>query len=84
MLLEGKEIIGAVDINENEIEHLLVNIKYQNKGYGTKLLKFAVSHIQHQGIKKDIVLCVADINKEAVQLYLKNGFKCVNTFTDNW
>ncbi len=30
------------------------------------------------------VLYAADLNKEAIQLYLNNGFKRVNTTKENW
>ncbi|WP_010296691.1 GNAT family N-acetyltransferase [Clostridium senegalense] len=78
-----KEIIGSVEIHENIIDHLFVNPKYQNKGYGKKLLFFAISRLQQAGID-EITLFVADLNKKAIQLYLNNGFKCTKTIIDNW
>lgn len=78
-----KEMVGSVEIHENIIDHLFVNQKYQNKGYGKKLLFFAINHLQEAGIN-EIILFVADLNKEAIQLYLNNGFKCTNTIIDNW
>lgn len=83
LLSEDSEIIGAVDIDKNNIDHLFVNVKYQNQGYGKKLLTFAVSLILKAGLK-DITLCVADLNKKAIQLYLNNGFKTVGSVIDNW
>jgi len=77
------EMVGSVEIHENIIDHLFVNQKYQNKGYGKKLLFFAISRLQEAGIN-EIILFVADLNKEATQLYLNNGFKCTNTIIDNW
>lgn len=78
-----KEMVGSVEIYENIIDHLFVNQKYQNKGYGKKLLLFAINHLQEVGIN-EITLFVADLNKEAIQLYLNNGFKCTNTTIENW
>ncbi len=78
-----KEIIGSVEIYENKIDHLFVNKKYQNKGYGRKLLSFAINHLQEAGTKQ-ITLYVADLNKEAIRLYLNYGFKCTNTSKENW
>ena len=78
-----EEIVGSVEIYENIIDHLFVNPKYQNKGYGKKLLFFAINRLQEAGIDQ-ISLFVADLNKEAVQLYLNNGFKCINTTIENW
>ena len=77
------EMVGSVEIHENIIDHLFVNQKYQNKGYGKKLLFFAINRLQEAGINQ-IILFVADLNKEAIQLYLNNGFKCTNTIIDNW
>lgn len=83
IMLKNKEIVGSVEIVENVIDHLFVNEKYQNKGYGKKLLFFAINRLQQSGIKQ-IILYVADLNKEAIQLYLNNGFKCINTTKENW
>jgi len=76
-------MVGSVEIHENIIDHLFVNQRYQNKGYGKKLLFFAINRLQEAGIN-EIILFVADLNKEAIQLYLNNGFKCTNTIIDNW
>ncbi len=83
IMLINKEIVGSVEIVENVIEHLFVNEKYQNKGYGKKLLLFAINLLQQSGIEQ-IILYVADLNKEAIQLYLNNGFKCINTTKEIW
>lgn len=79
----GEEMIGSVEIYDNIIDHLFVNKKYQNKGYGKRLLSFAISCLQEKGIN-DITLYVADLNKEAINLYINNGFKRTNTIIDNW
>lgn len=83
ILFIDKEMVGSVEIYDNIIDHLFVNIKYQNKGYGKKLLFFAINRLQEVGIKK-IILSVADLNKEAIQLYLNIGFQCTNTTIENW
>lgn len=83
ILFINKEMIGSVEINENEIDHLFVKEKYQNQGYGKKLLFFAINRLQQARINK-ITLYVADLNSKAVQLYLNNGFKCTNTTKENW
>lgn len=81
LMFINEEMIGAVEIYDNTIDHLFVNEKYQNKGYGTKLLNFAISYLQKLG-QKELRLLVADLNENAVSLYLKNGFKIVNTIVD--
>lgn len=79
----AKEMVGSVEIYDNIIDHLFVNTKYQKKGYGKKLLFFAINRLQDAGAKQ-ITLSVADLNKEAIQLYLNNGFKCIDTTIENW
>lgn len=78
-----EEMIGSVEIHDNIIDHLFVNERYQKRGYGKKLLLFAINYLQQLGVK-DIILYVADINKEAVQLYLNNGFKITKTTKEHW
>lgn len=74
---------NSKEINENVIDHLFVNEKYQNQGYGKKLLFFAINYLQKSGVKQ-IILYVADLNSKATELYLNNGFKCINTIKDDW
>lgn len=83
IMLKNKEMIGSVEVHENVIDHLFVNEKYQNKGYGKKLLFFAINRLQQARIKQ-ITLFVADLNNKAIRLYLNNGFKCTNTMKENW
>lgn len=83
ILIINKEMIGSVEINKNVIDHLFVSEKYQNQGYGKKLLFFAINLLQETGIKQ-ITLYVADLNNKAIQMYLNNGFKCINTTKETW
>jgi len=83
ILFIKKEMIGSVEINENVLDHLFVNEKYQNQGYGKKLLFFAINYLQKSEVKQ-IILYVADLNSKATELYLNNGFKCINTIKDDW
>jgi len=75
---ENNTMIGSVAIYENEIDDLIVAKEYQHKGYGQLLLCFAVSQMQKMHISP-IFLHVADWNKRAVDLYLKNGFIITKT-----
>ena len=75
---ENNIMIGSVAIYGNEIDDLVVAKKYQRKGYGKLLLKFAVSRIQKKS-DSAILLHVADWNKPAINLYLKNGFRILET-----
>lgn len=72
------EMVGSVAIYGNEIDDLIVARKYQGKGYGQGLLRFAAARMQRLGICP-IVLHVADWNKKAMGLYKKNGFVAVKT-----
>ena len=71
-------LIGSVAIYDNEIDDLIVAKEFQGQGYGKKLLLFAVSKMQ-QDEAASISLHVADWNKNAVQMYLNNGFVIVKT-----
>jgi GNAT superfamily N-acetyltransferase len=78
LLIVGNDIVGSVATYGNEIDDLFVNPVYQRKGYGKKLLLFAISSLQKKG-KGRIFLHIADWNSKAINLYLKNGFKCIKT-----
>lgn len=78
LLIVGNDIVGSVSMYGKEIDDLFVSTVYQRKGYGRKLLLFAISSLQKKG-KEPIFLHVADWNSKAIDLYLKNGFKCIET-----
>ena len=71
-------LIGSVAVYDNEIDDLIVAKEFQGQGYGKKLLLFAVSKMQKDGAAS-ISLHVADWNKNAIQMYLNNGFVIVKT-----
>ena len=73
LLTEGRTLIGSVALKENEIDDLIVNKRYENKGFGKQILLWAIEHINSDRI----VLNVAKWNKEAVDLYYKNGFRLI-------
>lgn len=72
------KIVGAVTIDGNEIDDLIVAKEYQGQGYGKQLLQFAIAYMQKNNIEP-IELGVADWNKVAIKLYLDNGFKITKT-----
>ena len=55
-----------------EIDYIIVDIDYRKCGIATKLLNFMIS--KYENIK-NITLEVRESNKEAINFYLKNGFK---------
>ena len=71
-------LIGSIAVYDNEIDDLIVAKEYQRKGYGKMLLNFAIAHMQEDGIFP-IILHVADWNRNAIDLYLKNGFVITKT-----
>lgn len=72
-LIEEKEIIGFLIATDNldiyELHCIIVDEKYRNKGYGTKLMNHFINTIN-----KSIILEVSDINKNALKLYKDLGF----------
>lgn len=78
LLVSEDEIIGSVACYGSEIDDLIVNEKYQNKGYGKQLLLWGMNHIR-QVSKGPILLHVAKWNEKALMLYEKVGFDITNT-----
>lgn len=68
MLIE-KEPVGIVSIQKNLIENLYVLPKEWGRGYGTRLLQFAIEKCE--GTPE---LWILNNNKRAYQLYVKQGF----------
>lgn len=75
--VEG-ELAGSVAIYGNEIDDLFVAKNHQRKGYGQRLLRFAVASMQRMEVTP-VLLHVADWNQDALRLYLKNGFQIIDT-----
>ena len=77
LLVSEEEIIGSVECYGNEIDDLIVNKKFQNKGYGKQLLLWGMNHIR-QISNEPILLHVAKWNEKALRLYEKVGFDITN------
>ncbi len=73
LLLDDNTIIGSVGCFGTEIDDLIVNSAYQGRGYGRKLLLWAINHIRSY-TERPITLTVAQWNRRAVQLYESAGF----------
>ena len=74
VLRNNNTIMGSVACYGNEIDDLIVNKKYQNKGIGKQLLFWAIKYIRN--INNDpIALNVAKWNDKALRIYLNNGFE---------
>ncbi len=78
LLINENEIIGSVACYGNEIDDLIVNKKYQHKGYGRQLLLWGM-HIIRERSNEPILLHVAKWNQDALRLYQNVGFEITNT-----
>lgn len=75
LLLNNNEIVGTVALKIDEIDDLIVNRKYQGKGYGKQILLWAIKNIQTQ----KPILHVAGWNEKAIVLYKNVGFEIIET-----
>ncbi len=79
--MEQEEIIGFVssifDGNLLEILNLVIDKKYQSKGYGTRLLKEVFAELMSKGLKR-VILEVRESNTKAKALYSSLGFKTIS------
>ena len=75
LLLINNEIVGTVALKTDEIDDLIVNRKYQGKGYGKQILLWAIKNMQTQRP----ILHVAGWNEGAIDLYKKVGFEIIET-----
>ena len=78
LLMEHDKMIGSVACYGNEIDDLIVNKKFQRKGYGRQLLLWAMQHIRENN-NEPITLHVAEWNQRAMELYQKIGFEISKT-----
>ena len=74
LLVDQGEIIGSVACYGNEIDDLIVNKKFQHKGYGKQLLLWGMQHIRERS-NGPITLHVAGWNRHALMLYKSVGFE---------
>lgn len=70
LLTDGIMQVGIVSVFKNVIENLYVLPAYQKKGYGKRLLNYAVSLCSDTP-----KLWVLNVNKNALIFYTKYGFK---------
>ena len=73
LLMDGETLVGSVGCYGAEIDDLIVNKVYQGKGYGKKLLMWAIDHIREY-TSDPITLTVAEWNSRAVKLYTQSVF----------
>ena len=78
----SNEIVGFIIVIQDQeyrvnLINLLISKQYQNKGYGSHLLKYTLNKIKEINNIEVIVLNVNSKNEVAIWLYQKFGFQIV-------
>lgn len=78
----SNEIVGFIIIIQDREDrvnliNLVISKQYQNKSYGSHLLKYTLNKIKEMNNIEVIVLNVNSKNKVAIRLYQKFGFRIV-------
>ena len=77
LIEENNEIIGYIGgifyFEDGEILNFLIDNKYQNMGYGTKLFNSLMDEAKENGIK-NVTLEVRENNVKGINFYKKNNF----------
>lgn len=84
MIYDGETPVGLVmyrdyeDPEENEysydFDQLLIDARYQGRGYGTETVKQILSMMEADGKYDKVTLCYVEGNDDARRLYEKFGF----------
>ena len=74
LFFEADEMVGASMVKNAELDLLFVNVKFQGKGYGKKLLEFTVNKGLEQNAEGVSLNALAS-NEMALKLYTNAGFK---------
>lgn len=76
LFFEGIDMVGASMVKNAEVDLLFVNIEYQGKGYGKKILEFTVNRGLEQNSTMVNLNALAS-NDKALKLYINAGFEVV-------
>ncbi len=76
LFFENNDMVGASMVKNAEIDLLFVNVKYQKKGYGKKILEFTTNRGLEQS-STAVNLNALTGNEKALNLYKNAGFKVV-------
>ena len=80
LMMDGDKAVGFVFYGYwREADHYLlcrymIDLKEQNKGYGSRFLPLVVEQIRTQYGCRDVYVTVSDDNAHALHLYQKAGF----------
>lgn len=73
---ESEQIVAYIMIrlseNEAQVLNIAVDLEYQHKGYGDRLLKYTLDEL---GNETDVFLEVRESNLPAIKLYSDNDFE---------
>lgn len=72
------EMSYHIDNKVAEIGIKICNLKYQEKGYGTRALRMLISYLFHELEVEKIILDTNLNNKRAQHVYKKIGFRIIN------
>lgn len=76
-------LVGSYIVSGDYITDLVVHPRFQNKGYGTLMLKHCILFLRNEKAKTDIYLRVAESNTGAKRLYERNGFQVISHFAEH-
>lgn len=70
-------VIYDYDEETYNIWHMMIDEKYQGKGYGSKAMKLCIDYIKSKpfGKSNDVILTCSTDNSHATHIYEKLGFK---------
>lgn len=70
-------VIYDYDEETYNIWHMMIDEKYQGKGYGTKAVNLCIDYIKSKpfGRSNDVILTCSMDNSHAIHIYEKLGFK---------
>ncbi|WP_034439964.1 GNAT family N-acetyltransferase [Clostridium ihumii] len=77
MIIGYVMVIYDYDEETYNIWHMMIDEKYQGKGYGTKVIKLCIDYIKTKpfGKSNNIILTCNIDNTHAIYIYEKLGFK---------
>ncbi len=78
LLFDNEKLIASILVNNDKIDDVFVIQSYQGKGYGKKIVQFAINKAIKNG-STCISLSAIDWNTKAINLYQSLGFNIVQT-----
>lgn len=79
----NNELVGAYIFEDDYITDIVVEPLFQNKGYGSYILKKCIENMRENNSIKNIRLRVAKSNVGAKKLYELNGFNEIAYFSEH-